>query len=121
MIFRSSVIVPENALEYLDESDNADADPGLFDEFALHALQQGLADFESSAGNRPFALKRGMAAFDQKRAPVRDHDSTDSHDGPFRIFARIAQVRHLRAQPAYTSERAIRSRTARVFAKFLYG
>src|SRR5205809_8111224 len=52
-------------------------DASFFAEFALRRLAHGLAEFETSTGQAPFAFPRLLAAFDQQNLTVAPDAGTD--------------------------------------------
>jgi hypothetical protein len=75
----ASLRVPFNDVKGNHGFARTDGRSGFLKNFALGRLLKRFPDFNTTAGNGPEALGRGLAALDQQDATVTKHDRTDRH------------------------------------------
>src|SRR5690606_23616236 len=78
----------QHGVDHVDETDKVSLDAGLFHEFAQRGVHGAFAPFDSPAGQRPTAFKRGLRAAHQQHLLATKADDADGGDGRWRRLHR---------------------------------
>src|SRR4051794_9069553 len=88
VVLRFAVGIAEDAVIDAGEAQRLDVESSLFENLALHALDDGLSGLEHAAGERPLAFHGDSAAENEEHSAlsVKD-DGADAEEWTVRIFA----------------------------------
>jgi hypothetical protein len=65
VIHRAAVVIANDSVEYLKQSEHANVESSFFPHFALDTFRDQLTNLQNTAWNGPLALKRRRAAANQ--------------------------------------------------------
>ena len=85
VVFDSSILVKNDAVERCNEVDHLYFESNLFEDLSADRSLQALAQFNESSGNRPLAKSRRTASFYEQDFRSPEYDCPHSSERPFRI------------------------------------
>lgn len=88
IVVTDAIVFPIDSVEQLDQAQIFDLKARFFAGFAAERLVEGFTNLDQTAGDRPAALHRFVAALDEQHAAfVVDDNGTDTHERHFRKFS----------------------------------